>query len=153
MPAKSPLAAFETAVEHARTVGGKVLALVAATLHAQFPAGACLVLTRSREDGETRLFPHSIRDAEGVVLRDFEEESNHGGGSVLGGVPPELADRWGARDPASLSEVVEVLEAVEALAPYACFGFLPDALRTPEEVEREGRGWPTPLWLPLAPLS
>ncbi|MGW0033025.1 hypothetical protein ACWDXD_24815 [Streptomyces sp. NPDC003314] len=167
-----PLTAFTKAVQQADSAARHVLPLISATLHAQFPTGTHLVLTRGTTWEETGLFLDSVRDAEGRMLRDFTDDAGpsefpvraadgtvvrtvteYAGMAPLPVVPAELADQWEEVDPRSPHEIVALIDRLDAQVQGGLFDFLPGELQTGEEIEAQEDGGPTPLWLPLAPLG
>ena len=121
----APVSAFETARAMARATAGKMIELVAATLHAQFPTSAYLALTRpAHEDDYDELSLDSVRDAQGETVWEFAEDGPHSA-ERLPAVPAEIATLWGSYDPQEPREVLDLVQRVEDTAPYDFLKFLP----------------------------
>jgi hypothetical protein len=123
-----------------------MIPLVAATLHAMFPTGRYLVLTRPTGDyDDDTVILDSVRDAQGETLRRFDSYGLPSG--RLPDVPAEIAALWGTRDPRQPEEIQCLLQDVDTVAD--CLDFLPEEFRTVEEIEAEDEGGRTPLGIPL----
>ncbi|MFM9697839.1 hypothetical protein [Streptomyces europaeiscabiei] len=113
----TPVSTFEDARAKARAAAGAMLPLVAYTLHAQFPAAAFLVVTRSPdEDDYDELNLGSVRDADGGIVWDFAEDAR--GTDPLPAVPEDIAALWGSYNPQNPDIVLEPLQRVEDTAPF-----------------------------------
>lgn len=143
----SPVSALTMAVAHADSAARQVLPLISATLHAQFPAGAYLVLTRPADFFGTGLYLDSVRDAEGQVLRHLAQWED--GNIQLGDVPPELAAQWEDLDPRDPIDVGRLIDRLNAQVPDGLFDVLPEEVMNGREPDAED----TPLGFPLAPLD
>lgn len=142
--ALTPVSAFDDAEAQLCAAAKAMLTLVGATLHAQFPTGAYLVLTRPVDyDDYDSVRLDSVRDAQGAIVREFEgsPEEDH----PLPTVPMEIAVLWGAGDPRTTSDVLNLVQRADQVAPYEFLKFLPpEAMQHGEEnAER------TPLGIPL----
>ncbi|MEU5436489.1 hypothetical protein AB0G73_24350 [Streptomyces sp. NPDC020719] len=123
-----------------RAAAQDIARLIAETLRAQFPAAAYLAMTIEGErEAFTQLFPHSVRDAAGGILCDFEDHL----------LPPvahssPLNTAWGKlspRDPFDLRTVLRLL-----FHGGGQFDDYPENLRI-EGDEPEG------VWMPCLLLS
>lgn len=113
-----PVARFETLCGEFCAAAAGAARTVAATLSAQFPGAAYLVVERSDDVDEAPLL-HSVLGASGLALHRFD-------GSRLPSVPVGLAELWSPADP-SREEVL-----AELLVLLASFGFGFDEL--PEDL-------------------
>lgn len=88
------VARWESAVTKLYNAAQDVARLIANTIRAQFDGAAFLVLNIDEDMGERdiELFPEDIRDADGVILYDFES-------AVLPAVNAELSRKWGDLNP------------------------------------------------------
>lgn len=125
------VSSFGDFVARADRAARAVLPVVSATLHAQFPTGAYLVVTPPSTYLESGLYLDSIRDAEGRVLRHLADEEAQE--ELFGEVPPELAALWGDLDPRIPNHVERLLDRLDAQLREKLFDFLPD------EAMHEGR--------------
>ncbi|MET8696874.1 hypothetical protein ABZV65_30540 [Streptomyces bauhiniae] len=141
---EATIPAFDEALAKVAAAARALLPLIAETLHAQFPTGAYLVLTRSIEPGpDDVLSLNSVRDANGGIVCWLDPF----GGALdpLPAVPPEIAARWGNSDPRSQRDLLDLLQAVDAVDRYTFFDWLPDEARRPGEGDdREPIGVPLP---------
>ncbi|RZU28242.1 hypothetical protein EV284_6408 [Streptomyces sp. BK022] len=142
---KATVSAFDDALAKLATAARALIPMIAETLHAQFPTGAYLVLTRSKDPGHADdvLFLNSVRDASGGIVCWLDPS----GGALdpLPAVPPEIAARWGDSDPRSQRDLLDLLQAVDAVDRYTFFDWLPDEARRPGESDyREPIGVPLP---------
>ncbi|MFD4795058.1 hypothetical protein [Streptomyces anulatus] len=142
-----PVSVLDDAVAKARAAARDLLPLISATLHHQFPTGAYLVLARPTADDDDDLELHSVRDAHGRVLRDFTEWRR--GLEPLPTVPESITALWGALDPCEPRAVQELIQRIDEVRPYAFFEFLPDEVRTDDEIDAEEEGGRVPLGVPL----
>ncbi|MFF8786926.1 hypothetical protein [Streptomyces sp. NPDC015125] len=133
----TPISVLDDAEKRARTAARALLPLVAATVHAQFPAGAYLVLTRSADD---ELNLDSVRTAQGVILWESTRER------FRNSVPAEIAALWGDSDAQKPGTVLDLVQRIDGLSSY---DFLP-AHAMHEEEETAER---TPLGIPLDPAA
>ncbi|MFF8696326.1 hypothetical protein ACF08W_29345 [Streptomyces sp. NPDC015144] len=153
MPTTAPLlvpaSVLEDALSKARAAARAVLPLVAETLRHQFPTGAYLVLNRPSGDYDDDCVElDSVRDAQGETVQELDP---YGRGSYrLPAVPEHIAGLWGAADPRDPGAVLELIQRIDGVSPYKLLDFLPDELRTDEEIQAEDDGGRTPLGLPLA---
>ncbi|MEV8344623.1 hypothetical protein [Streptomyces niveus] len=149
-PLLVPASVLDDALAKAFAAARSVLPLIAATLRHQFPTGAYLVLTRPSDDYEDDCVElDSVRDADGKTVQEL---SPYGSGTYrLPGVPEDLAALWGNHDPCDPGVVLDLIQRIDGLAPYEFLDFLPEEMRTAEEIEAENDGGRTPLGLPLAP--
>ncbi|MFE1206399.1 hypothetical protein ACFW5V_32450 [Streptomyces sp. NPDC058762] len=153
MPAANltPVSVLDDALAQARAAARAVLALVAETLHHQFPTGAYLVLTRPSDDAYDvegdRATLDSVRDDRGEIVQNLDPFNR--GSYRLPAVPDDVAALWGSTDPRNLSAVNDLIQRIDAIAPYEFLDFLPLELRTADEVKAEGDGGRRPLGLPL----
>ncbi|MFC9280901.1 hypothetical protein [Streptomyces collinus] len=146
----TPVSALDDAIAKACAAAKAMLPLIGATLHAQFPTGAYLVLTRPIDyDDYDSVRLDSVRDAAGNVLHEFDEYAPQR--PPLPPVPANIAALWGDADPRDPSQVLDLIQRVDQVEPYQFLTFLPAELRTPEEIEAEDAGGRTPLGIPLAP--
>ncbi|MFD5856112.1 hypothetical protein [Streptomyces chartreusis] len=145
-----PASVLNDALAKARAAARAVLPLVAETLRHQFPTGAYLVLTRPSDDYDDDCVElDSIRDADGQTVQKL---SAYGRGSYrLPTVPEHIAALWGDADPRNPGAVLELIQRIDGASPYEFFDFLPEELRTAEEIQAEDDGGRSPLGLPLAP--
>ncbi|MFI9078734.1 hypothetical protein ACIGW8_20035 [Streptomyces sioyaensis] len=145
----TPVSALDDAIAKAYATAKAMLPLIRATLHAQFPTGAYLVLTRpvdyDADYDAVRL--DSVRDADGKTLHEFDEWAPDA--PLLPAVPAEIAALWGDADPRDPSEVLNLIQRVDEIERYQFLTFLPEELRTDDEIEAEGEGGRTPLGIPL----
>ncbi|QFG13327.1 hypothetical protein SEA_GILGAMESH_135 [Streptomyces phage Gilgamesh] len=157
MPAANltPVSVLDDALAQARTAARAVLALVAETLHHQFPTGAYLVLTRPSDDAYDvdgdGVTLDSVRDDQGETVQDLDPYSR--GTYRLPAVPDDIAALWGSTDPRNPSAVNDLIQRIDGVSPYTFLDFLPLELRTAEEVQAEDDGGRTPLGLPLRPQT
>ncbi|MFI7299314.1 hypothetical protein [Streptomyces sp. NPDC050121] len=147
----TPISALDDAIAKACAAAKAMLPLIGTTLHAQFPTGAYLVLTRpvdyDTDYDSVRL--DSVRDIEGNTVHEFDEWAKDA--PELPAVPDEITALWGTADPRNPSEVLNLIQRVDEVEPYQFLAFLPEELRTDEEIEAEDSGGRTPLGIPLAP--
>ncbi|MEU1275648.1 hypothetical protein [Streptomyces sp. NPDC005799] len=144
----TPISAFDDARAKACAAAGAMIPLVARTLHAQYPTGRYLVLTRPTGDYDDECVNlHSVRDAQGEIVREFNPYAL--ASERLPDVPEEIAALWGAVDPRMPEAVQGLIQAVDDVAPYEFLDFLPAEFRTDEEIEAEDEGGRTPLGIPL----
>ncbi|GAA2439323.1 hypothetical protein GCM10010421_31970 [Streptomyces glaucus] len=142
------MSVLDDALAEARAAAQTVLSLVSATLHAQFPTAAYLVLTRSPYLSECdELSLDSVRDAHGGILRDFADGPR--AMEQLPAVPQEIAGLWGTADPRNPHEVLELLQRIEDTAPRDLLLFLPPEVMHDGEENAER----TPLGIPLRSAS
>lgn len=149
-----PVSALDDAVAKAREAAKAALPLVGATLHAQFPDGAYLVLTRPEEydsDEHDAVRLDSVRDADGNTLWEFDEHVLRQ--PQLPAVPDEIAALWGDLDPRDPAAVLELVQRIDAIAPYELLDFLPVEVCTVEETKAEELGERSLLGIPLAPAA
>ncbi|QOV40220.1 hypothetical protein IM697_18535 [Streptomyces ferrugineus] len=145
----APLSAFDDAMAKARYAAVQTLSLVSVTLHRQFPTGAYLVLKRPMGDyDDDTIELDSVRDVQGEIVRELNPYDL--ASDRLPDVPEDLAALWGDTDPRKPEEVLELLRRIDELARYDFLDFLPEELRTDEEIEAENEGGRTPLGIPLA---
>ncbi|MFI6142389.1 hypothetical protein ACIBCC_29885 [Streptomyces griseus] len=141
------VAVLDDAVAKARAAARALLPLISATLRHQFPTGAYLVLVRTTaEDDDLEL--HSVRDADGRVLRDFTEWRR--GLEPLPAVPESITALWGALDPCEPRAVQDLIQRIDDVHPYQYLEFLPIEVRTEAEIDAEEEGGRVPLGVPLA---
>ncbi|MFD9190339.1 hypothetical protein ACFWCA_19175 [Streptomyces phaeochromogenes] len=134
-----PVSVLDDALSKAYAAARATLTLVSVTLHHQFPEGAYLVLTRPVDyDYQDTVRLHSIRDARGETLLDLSEHDDSAP-LRLPAVPEHLATLWG-NDPSNSGVLLELLQRIDALAPYEYLPFLPAELWTADEVEAESSG-------------
>ncbi|MER5638252.1 hypothetical protein ABT095_14985 [Kitasatospora sp. NPDC002227] len=107
--ARVPVERFETLCRQFCAAAAGAARTVAATLAAQFPGAAYLVVERNHDVDEAPR-PHSVLGPEGRVLHRFDE-------SRLPTVPADLAALWAPADPVQ----EEVL--TDLLVLLASFGF------------------------------
>ncbi|MER7952034.1 hypothetical protein ABTY59_32050 [Streptomyces sp. NPDC096079] len=166
--APNPMATFKAAADHAAAAARLVLPVIAATLHAQFPTGAHLVLSRSRSDEGGGLSLDSVRNADGTVLRNFDagwashvvvaangstwSQIVQPGMTPMPAAPSELASLWGDVDHRDPYALVGLIARLDAQVPHGLFDPMPEEHLTDEEFEEQEDGGPSLLWLPLAPL-
>lgn len=142
----TPVSAFDDAQAKLCAAAKDMLTLVAATLHRQFPTAAYLVLTRSADyDDYDSLRLHSVRDAHGAILREFDllpiEDD------LLPDAPEEITTLWGSADPRDPGDVLNLIQRADQVAPYEFLKFLPSAAMRGNEANAER----TPLGIPLDP--
>lgn len=144
----APLSTFEDAVAQALHAAVQTLSLVSVTLHHQFPTGAFLVLKRPSGDyDDDAVELHSVRNAQGETVRMFNPYAL--ASDRLPDVPEDLAALWGDTDPRDPEKVLELIRQIDDLGGEF-LDYLPDALRTDDEIKAENDGRSTPLGLPLA---
>lgn len=144
----TPVSAFDDARAKARAAAGAMIPLVAATLHAMFPTGRYLVLTRPTGDyDDYTVILDSVRDAQGKTLRGFDSYGLPSG--RLPDIPEKVAALWESVDPRQPEALQSLLQAIDEVAPYDFLPFLPEECRTDEEIEAESEGGRTPLGIPL----
>ncbi|MGA5127661.1 hypothetical protein ACPCAG_30720 [Streptomyces pseudogriseolus] len=145
----TPVSALDDAIAKACAAAKAMLPLISATLHAQYPTGAYLVLTRPvGYDDFDAVRLDSVRDADGNVLREFDEYAPEQ--PQLPPVPDEIAALWGEADPRNPAAVLDLVQRVDEVAPYEFLAFLPVEVQTAEEIKAEDEGGRTPLGIPLA---
>lgn len=162
---QNPVAAYLAAADLAAAAARQLLPLISASLQAQFPAGAYLVVTRGdeEEDGDD-LYLDSIRDGDGTVLRNFAAgwdsvvvaangatwtEIQQLGMERMPALPPELAALWGEIDPRDPCAVIALINRLDAQVSYALLAPLPGEHQTDDEAEAQEDGGPALLWLPI----
>ncbi|MFB6629958.1 hypothetical protein ACFCWY_08690 [Streptomyces sp. NPDC056362] len=165
--AQTPVDVFKTAAARAAAAARQVLPLISATLHAQFPTGAYLVLGRARTDDGGGLSLDSVRAADGTVLRDFDRWDSYvvtaANGSTwrqieqpgmkpMPAAPRDLAALWGDVDHRDPHAVIGLVAQLDTQGPPGLFDPLPQEHLTDEEFDAQEDGGPSLLWLPLAPL-
>ncbi|MFE7072619.1 hypothetical protein ACFU96_21310 [Streptomyces sp. NPDC057620] len=134
-----PVSVLDDALAKVYAAARATLTLVSVTLHHQFPEGAYLVLTRPVDyDYEDTVRLHSIRDARGETLLDLSEHED-GRPLRLPAVPENIASLWGD-DPSDSGVLLELLQRIDALAPYQYLPHLPMELWTDGEYEAESSG-------------
>ncbi|MET8717410.1 hypothetical protein ABZV52_30040 [Streptomyces sp. NPDC004735] len=137
---------LEDAEAKMRAAAGALLPLVSATMHALFPTGAFLVLTRSGSFGDyDELRLDSVRGSTGETL--WESGGMPGGYEPFPGVvPAELAELWEGQDPTDPDTVLDLVRRIDHAAPDEYLAFLPaEFLRAGED-----DGERTPLGVPVA---
>lgn len=127
------IAHFERAESALRDHAEQIQRLIADTLAAMFPGAAYLVLLGDEVDGSIHL--HSIVDAGGAVLHDFDDDR------PLPALDPLLRTQWGRHDPSDPDQIEFLLRAARDAGAY--LGQLPDHLREPRQMRR---------WSPCLPL-
>ncbi|MEU5978498.1 hypothetical protein [Streptomyces sp. NPDC047315] len=146
----TPIFALNQAITQLHAAAEAMLPLISATLRAQFPTGAYLVLTRPGYDG-TGHWPlrlHSIRDAQRQAVYDFRTWTDHN--TLLPPVPKQIVVLWGYADPRDARDIERLVQRVDEVKMNELIAFLPAELRTDAELEAESRGDRTPLGIPLA---
>lgn len=144
-----PVFALDDAEAKVRAAAQAMLPLISVTLHAQFPTGAYLVLTRGADyDDYDSLRLDSVRDSAGKTLHEFDWVPSED--ELLPAVPEEIAALWGEADPREPNEVLNLVDRVDDVDRHQ-FEFLPAELRTAEEIKAEDNGGRTPLGIPLIP--
>ncbi|QDN54052.1 hypothetical protein [Streptomyces sp. S1D4-20] len=142
----APRSAFDDAETVLRAAAKAMLALVATTLHHQFPTAAYLVLTRPADhDDYDAVRLDSVRDTRGGILRTFQESAQDDG--LLPDVAEEFATLWGDADPRQTSDVLGLVQRADQVAPYEFLAFLPPSAMRGDEANAER----TPLGIPLGP--
>lgn len=146
----TPVSVLDDAEAKARAAACAMVPLLAATVHAQFPTGAYLVITRHETDYDGEyLTLDSVRDAQGAPVWEFPEVLSHT--ALLPPVPADIGALWAPYDPRESHTLLELAERIESTAPNTFLEFLPEELRTAEEIQAENDGGRTPLGIPLAP--
>ncbi|MEW2493848.1 hypothetical protein AB0942_09910 [Streptomyces nodosus] len=141
-----PVSAFDQAAADLSATAMDMLTLVAATLRHQFPTGAFLVLTRPTDyDDYDSVRLHSVRDAHGAILREFDLLPDDD--ALLPDAPEEITTLWGSADPRDPSDVLNLIQRADQVAPYEFLKFLPPAAMRGNEANAER----TPLGIPLDP--
>jgi hypothetical protein len=144
-----PVSALDDALAKVRAAARAVLSLVSVTVHHQFPTGAYLVLTRPTGDyDDDDVTLHSVRDAQGEIVREFNPYAL--ASDQLPAVPEDITALWGTNDPRNPEDVLDLLRRIDDVARYEVLDFLPEEIRTDEEIEAENKGGRTPLGIPLA---
>ncbi|GAA5070603.1 hypothetical protein [Streptomyces similanensis] len=148
----SPVSEVSAAEAALCALAKRMLALVAATLHHQFPTGAYLVLTRpvdGSDDDSVRL--DSVRAARGEIVWSFTEKPHEE--HLLPAVSEEIEALWGDSNPRNTDDVLNLIQRVDRLALYEFLQFLPEECQTEDEIE-DAEGWGrTPLGIALGPAS
>lgn len=105
----------------------RVARLVADTLRRQFPAAAYLVARRSEDDDVLHL--HSVRDARGAILWDFDT-----GDRLPASTPPDspLRTAWTPRDPGNPEHLAALVQELDAAGCHLDF--------MPEHLDRAAQG-------------
>ncbi|MGW2658527.1 hypothetical protein ACWC1D_33370 [Streptomyces sp. NPDC001478] len=143
-----PVSAFNDAEAKLLAAAKDMLTLVAATLHHQFPAAAYLVLNRSADhDDYDSLRLHSVRDAHGAILREFDLLPSED--DLLPDAPEEITALWGSNDLRDTADVLDLIQRADQVAPYEFLNFLPPTAMRDDEANAER----APLGIPLAPES
>ncbi|MFG2795813.1 hypothetical protein [Streptomyces pseudovenezuelae] len=143
----TPGIAFKDAEDAVCAAAGAMIPLISATLRAQFPTGAFLVIARKDGDDGQYLALDSVRDDKGVALCRFP--SNLDRARKLPPVPLELAVLWGTNQPQRPKVILELLQRIEDTAPHAFIDYLPAELRTAAEQKAEDKGGNSLLGIPL----
>ncbi|MER6109303.1 hypothetical protein [Streptomyces hirsutus] len=131
-----------------REVARHMVTIVSATLRAQFPTGAYLVLAFGQDPvhgrGEALRFD-SIRDDQGETLWAFPR-GPYGFTPFPNPVPDEIAPHWGSRDARNPGPILSMLRRI---APHLPFESLPKEVMHATDAGRTLYGiqlipWPLP---------
>ncbi|MFE4582642.1 hypothetical protein [Streptomyces chartreusis] len=63
--------------------------------------------------------------------------------------PAHITALWGDNDPREPDAVLDLIQRIDGVSRYEFLDFLPEELRTDEEIQAEDDGGRTPLGLPL----
>ncbi|MFI7049063.1 hypothetical protein [Streptosporangium sandarakinum] len=133
------VAAWEEATKIHYTRAGELARLIADTLRTQYPSAAYLVLAIDDDetDRDIELFLHSIRDADGTIIEDFEHS-----GALPIDPDSSLRRAWGKLNPSDPAALLWLLRQLYIAGVQ--FDGLPEDLLQEDDTE-----WP-PMCLLLS---